>query len=74
MRHQRLVLRSLKTLSECKQAVSTLYTATVQDQEKSSKMKELAETDLGRTLSDAMITVPAYSMIPSVRPPRHIDE
>ena len=62
------MFRSLKTLSECKQAVSTLYMATVQDQEKSAKMKELAETDL--KVNGATMTVPAHSMIPSVRPPR----
>ena len=34
------------------------------------KMKEPAETYLGRKVNNAMMTVPAYSMIPSVRPPR----
>ena len=34
------------------------------------KMTDPAETHLGRKEFDAMMTVPAYSKIPSVRPPR----
>ena len=33
------------------------------------KMKEPAETYLGGEVNNAVVTVPAYSMIPSVRPP-----
>ena len=55
--------------------------ATVQDQENehrrrfdhsssgSAKIKEPAETYLGGEVNDAVVTVPTYSMVPSVRPP-----
>ena len=33
-------------------------------------MKEPAETYLGRKVNDAVVAVPAYSVTPSVRPPR----
>ena len=35
-----------------------------------AKMKKPAETYLGRKVNDALVAVPAYSVTPSVRPPR----